>query len=116
MVAGWSSALESRLWSPGLSTPADEVGVLLHNRSILTYEHTMIAARRLLSARSCRSLSVNSFEKTAANYRQLTPLSYIERAAQVYDDSVAVVDGSLSLTWSELFGRCCALGDGRSCW
>ena len=71
----------------------------------------MIAARRLLSARSCRSLSVNSFEKTAANYRQLTPLSYIERAAQVYDDSVAVVDGSLSLTWSELFGRCCALGD-----
>ena len=56
--------------------------------------------RRVVGLRGgSRLYSVNSFPKTAANYAQLTPLSYIERAAVVYDDSVAVVDGAVRRTW-----------------
>ena len=65
------------------------------------------AAIRLLSGER----PVNSFPKTAANYRELTPLSYVERAAVVFDDSPAVVDGDATRTWAETFARCCGLGD-----
>ena len=54
---------------------------------------------------------VNSFPKTAANYAELTPLAYIERAAAVYDDAVAIIDGDVTRTWAETFARSCALGD-----
>ena len=67
----------------------------------------MRAAIRLLSGER----PVNSFPKTAANYRELTPLSYVERAAVVFDDSPAVVDGGATRTWAETFARCCGLGD-----
>ena len=67
----------------------------------------MRAAIRLLSGER----PVNSFPKTAANYRELTPLSYVERAAVVFDDSPAVVDGDATRTWAETFARCCGLGD-----
>ena len=53
----------------------------------------MRAAIRLLSGER----PVNSFPKTAANYRELTPLSYVERAAVVFDDSPAVVDGDATM-------------------
>ena len=65
-----------------------------------------------LAGRSMRASSaVNSFPKTAANYRELTPLEYVERAATVYDDTTALIDGCVRRTWAETFARCCALGD-----
>ena len=52
-------------------------------------------------------------EKTAANYVPLTPLSFIERAAQVYPDRLAVVHGAARRTWRQTYARCrrlaCAL-------
>ena len=48
--------------------------------------------------------------KTRANYAALSPLSFIERAAEVYPRKLAVVHGSgvraLRRNWSELYTRC----------
>jgi fatty-acyl-CoA synthase len=44
--------------------------------------------------------------RTEANYAALSPLSFIERTAEVYPDQLAVVHGDLHRSWSELFTRC----------
>jgi fatty-acyl-CoA synthase len=41
-----------------------------------------------------------------ANYVPLTPLSFIERAAYVYPDRLAVVHGARRYTWRETYARC----------
>jgi fatty-acyl-CoA synthase len=41
-----------------------------------------------------------------ANFAALTPLSFIERAALVYPDKLAVVHGDLRRTWNEVYARC----------
>ena len=44
--------------------------------------------------------------RTEANFAPLSPLSFIERTAQVYPHRLAVVHGSLRRTWGELYDRC----------
>ncbi|TWO72622.1 acyl-CoA synthetase [Caenimonas sedimenti] len=44
--------------------------------------------------------------RNAANFAALSPLSFIERAADVYPDRVAIVHGPLRQTWSETYTRC----------
>jgi len=44
--------------------------------------------------------------RNAANHAALSPLSFIERAAEVYPARPAVVHGSLRRNWAELFSRC----------
>ncbi|MES2510768.1 MAG: acyl-CoA synthetase [Pseudomonadota bacterium] len=41
-----------------------------------------------------------------ANYAALSPLSFIERTAEVYPHRLAVVHGDLRRNWSEVFTRC----------
>ncbi|MGH8033748.1 MAG: AMP-binding protein, partial [Lysobacterales bacterium] len=41
-----------------------------------------------------------------ANYAALSPLSFIERAAEVYPQRLAVVHGDLRRNWAEVFTRC----------
>ncbi len=41
-----------------------------------------------------------------ANFAALSPLSFIERAAEVYPNRVAVVHGGLRRSWAEVFTRC----------
>jgi fatty-acyl-CoA synthase len=45
-------------------------------------------------------------DKVTANHTQLSPLSYIERAASVYPQQLAVVHGERQYTWTETFTRC----------
>ena len=40
-------------------------------------------------------------DKVTANYTQLSPLSFIQRAASVYPDQLAVVHGERQFTWTE---------------
>ena len=49
-------------------------------------------------------------EKTPANYAPLTPLSFIERAAGVFPDHVAVIHGDARYTWRETYARARRLG------
>ncbi|MGB6101936.1 MAG: acyl-CoA synthetase [Comamonas sp.] len=45
-------------------------------------------------------------DRNSANFAPLTPLSFIERAAGVYPDRLAVVHGDARQTWSETYARC----------
>jgi fatty-acyl-CoA synthase len=48
-------------------------------------------------------------ESNAANYAALTPLTFIQRAAAVYPEHVALVYGEVRRTWAETYDRCCQL-------
>ncbi len=44
--------------------------------------------------------------RNPANFAPLSPLTFIERAAEVYPQRLAVVHGQLRRTWSEVYSRC----------
>jgi 3-(methylthio)propionyl---CoA ligase len=52
--------------------------------------------------------------KNQANYAPLTPLTFIERAAYVYPDRLAVVHGSQRWTWQQTYARCRQLASALS--
>ena len=45
-------------------------------------------------------------ERNAANFAAITPLSFIERTAEVYPDRLAIVHGDLRRNWAEVYQRC----------
>ncbi len=45
-------------------------------------------------------------DRNAANYAPLTPISFLERAASVYPDRLAVVHGPRRYSWRETYARC----------
>ena len=45
-------------------------------------------------------------EKNPANHAQLTPLTFLERAAFVYPNRRSVVHGAQTFTWKETYARC----------
>ena len=51
----------------------------------------------------------NHLAKSAANYTPLSPLSFIDRAADVYPELTAIIHGKLIQTWSETRDRCVKL-------
>jgi fatty-acyl-CoA synthase len=44
--------------------------------------------------------------RNQANFTALSPLSFIQRTAEIYPQRLAVVHGELRLTWNELYARC----------
>jgi fatty-acyl-CoA synthase len=44
--------------------------------------------------------------QTPANHAPLSPLSFIERTAEVYPDRLAIVHGALRQTWGQTYARC----------
>jgi fatty-acyl-CoA synthase len=44
--------------------------------------------------------------RNEANFAPLSPLSFIERTAEVYPDRLAIVHGDLRQTWSQTYARC----------
>ncbi len=44
--------------------------------------------------------------RNEANFAPLSPLSFIERAAEIYPQRLAVVHGRLRRNWGELYSRC----------
>ena len=47
-----------------------------------------------------------NLEQTPANFAALTPLNFIERAATVYPEQLAVVHGQVRRNWRETYDRC----------
>ena len=47
--------------------------------------------------------------KCSANYVPLTPISFLDRSAIVYRDSVSVVHGDVRYTWKQTRERCVRL-------
>ncbi len=56
--------------------------------------------------RTVTSIYDQNLPRTEANHAPLTPLSFIERTAQVYPERLAIVHGSLRQTWSQTYARC----------
>ena len=52
--------------------------------------------------------------RTEANFAPLSPLSFIERTAEVYPERLAVVHGDLRCSWLELYIRCRRLASALS--
>ncbi|MCR9255873.1 MAG: acyl-CoA synthetase [Alphaproteobacteria bacterium] len=48
----------------------------------------------------------HGLDKTAANFVQLTPLSFLERSAHVYPDYPALIHGETQRSWAETYARC----------
>src|SRR5215831_2394457 len=44
--------------------------------------------------------------RNSANFAALTPLNFLARAAAVYPDKLAVIDGERRFTWREFDARC----------
>ena len=44
--------------------------------------------------------------RNEANFAALSPLSFIERTAEVYPDRLAIVHGELRQTWAQTYARC----------
>ena len=49
--------------------------------------------------------------RNAANFTALTPLGFLARAAAVYPDKVAVIDGARRFTYREFYARCRRFAD-----
>src|SRR5512145_1577413 len=45
-------------------------------------------------------------DKNKANYAPLSPLSFLDRTANVYPDMIAVIHGRQRYTWRETYARC----------
>lgn len=52
------------------------------------------------------SIFDQDLHRNEANFAPITPLSFIERAAEVYPQRAAIVHGTLRRTWVETYGRC----------
>jgi fatty-acyl-CoA synthase len=54
---------------------------------------------------SAQSIYDRDLDKNPANYQPLTPLSFLERAAQVYPDHLAIIQGDLRRNYREFYAR-----------
>ena len=52
------------------------------------------------------SIFEQDLPRTEANFAALSPLSFIQRTAEVYPNRLAVVHGDLRRNWAEVFTRC----------
>ncbi len=52
------------------------------------------------------SIYDHDLPRTEANFAPLSPLSFIERSAEVYPDRTAVVHGALRRSWAQTYARC----------
>ncbi|OOG58116.1 acyl-CoA synthetase [Polaromonas sp. C04] len=60
------------------------------------------------------SIFDQNLPRNEANHAPLSPLSFIERTAEVYPDRLAVVHGGLRRNWGELYERCRRLASALS--
>jgi fatty-acyl-CoA synthase len=56
----------------------------------------------------------SGLERNAANYTPLSPLAFIERAAAVYPERLAVVHGNIRRNWAATYARCRQLASALS--
>jgi fatty-acyl-CoA synthase len=54
--------------------------------------------------------------KTEANYQPLTPLNFLERAASVYPDHLAIIHGSRRYSYAEFYARTRRLASALTAW
>jgi fatty-acyl-CoA synthase len=72
-------------------------------------QRTLIAPVRLRNVREGTNMADKPYDtgldRNAANFQPLTPLTLLERAAQVFPDQLAVLHGPLRRTYREFYAR-----------
>src|SRR5437763_11633829 len=58
-----------------------------------------------------RTYDAEHLARSPANFTALTPLGFLARAAAVYPDKLAIVDGARRFTYREFYGRCRRFAD-----
>jgi fatty-acyl-CoA synthase len=58
------------------------------------------------AALAAHNIYERDLDKTSANYAPLTPLQFMERAASVYPEHVALIHGTRRQSWAETYARC----------
>lgn len=58
---------------------------------------------------SANNIYEQNLDMNQANFAPLTPLSFIERSANVYPDRISVIHGETRYTWAETYQRSCLL-------
>ncbi len=61
---------------------------------------------RIMNMKQTNNQFNQGLDRCAANYAPLTPLTLLERAALVYPDQLAVIDGKVIKTWLQVYTRC----------
>src|SRR5579864_6435299 len=56
-------------------------------------------------ARTAETIYDRDLDRNPANFRPLTPISFLERAAQVLPDHPAIVHGKRTFTYKEFYAR-----------
>lgn len=59
-------------------------------------------------------MELEGFQKCEANYVPLSPVSFLERAAFVYEKASSVIYGDVTYTWKETYNRCIKLASALS--
>ncbi len=57
-----------------------------------------------------RTAQQSNSTKNPANYSPLTPLSFLDRAGNVYPNRISIIHGEQRYTWSQTYERCRRLG------
>ena len=52
------------------------------------------------------SIYDRDLEQNQANYQPLIPLTFLERAASVFPDRIAIIYGDVKITYAEFYCRC----------
>lgn len=68
----------------------------------------------MAESRPLFSLDMEGTIKCSANYVPLSPISFLERSAVVYKDSVSVAYGDVKFTWKQTHERCIRLASALS--
>ncbi len=55
---------------------------------------------------NANSMYDQNLPRNAANHAPLSPLTFIERTAEIYPERLAIVHGELRQTWSQTYARC----------
>ena len=58
------------------------------------------------SASASTGIFEQDLPRNEANYAPISPLSFIERTAEVYPQRLAIIHGDLRRNWAEVFARC----------
>jgi fatty-acyl-CoA synthase len=62
-------------------------------------------------ARAERIYDAPHLARNSANFAALSPLAFLARAAAVYPDKIAVIDGARRFTYRQFYERCCRFAD-----
>ncbi|HWU26116.1 MAG TPA: AMP-binding protein, partial [Rhizomicrobium sp.] len=106
-TAGKKSRVKAKAKAKSVAKAPAKPVAQLRPRKSLSHRAGIVAPRP--AARAPAGKALNPFDmdldRNPANYQPLSPLSFLERAAKVFPDRVAIVHGNLRTTYAKFYER-----------